>query len=69
MPQVSFEYIFGSEEYYEWVSSKFNDVFGSFLNGRNIALLPDGVTEVAINNVNFLHHSEYFCGNDMTWEA
>jgi hypothetical protein len=65
MPQVSFEYIFGSEEYYEWVNSKFNDVFAFFLNGQNIALLPDGVTEVAINNVNFLRNSEYYRGNDI----
>ena len=27
-------------------------VFGFFLNGQNIALLPDGITPVAINNVN-----------------
>jgi hypothetical protein len=52
---ISFEYVFTSEEYNEYVDSAFNDVFAFFVNGQNIALLPDGSTPVAINNVN--------CGN------
>lgn len=52
---VSFQYVFTSEEYNEFVNSEFNDVFGFFLNGVNIALIPDSVTPVSINNVN--------CGN------
>lgn len=52
--QVSFQYVFASEEYNEYVASQFNDVFAFFLNGVNIATLPGGVS-VAINNVN--------CGN------
>lgn len=52
IPIFSFEYVFSSEEYNEWVNSPFNDVFGWFLDGVNIALLPDGVTPVSINNVN-----------------
>ena len=49
---VSFQYVFTSEEYNEYVGSAFNDVFGFFLNGENIALIPDSVTAVSINNVN-----------------
>lgn len=52
--QISFQYVFTSEEYNEYVASAFNDVFGFFLNGVNIATLPGGAS-VAINNVN--------CGN------
>jgi hypothetical protein len=52
--QISFQYVFTSEEYNEYVNSQYNDVFGFFLNGVNIATLPGGVA-VAINNVN--------CGN------
>jgi hypothetical protein len=47
----SFQYVFGSEEYNEFVGSPFNDVFAVFLNGKNIALLPDNRT-VSINNIN-----------------
>ena len=50
--EVAFRYNFASEEYNEFVGSQFNDVFGFQLNGTNIALLPGGVTPVAINNVN-----------------
>jgi hypothetical protein len=52
--QISFQYVFTSEEYNEYVNSQYNDVFGFFLNGVNIATLPGGIS-VAINNVN--------CGN------
>lgn len=52
---LSFEYVFTSEEYNEYVNSEFNDVFAFFLNGENIALIPETTTPVAINNVN--------CGN------
>jgi len=52
---VSFQYVFASEEYNEWVGSEFNDVFGFFLNGNNVAVVPadcgnPGIP-VAINNV------------------
>lgn len=52
--QISFQYVFSSEEYNEFVNSQYNDVFAFFLNGVNIAALPGG-TSVAINNVH--------CGN------
>jgi hypothetical protein len=50
--QISFQYVFASDEYNEYVNSQYNDVFGFFVNGVNIALLSDNVTPVAINNVN-----------------
>ncbi|MBK7878306.1 MAG: choice-of-anchor L domain-containing protein [Planctomycetes bacterium] len=52
---ISFQYVFASEEFDEWVNSSYNDVFAFFLNGQNIALIPNTTTPVAINNVN--------CGN------
>ncbi len=54
---VKFRYIFGSEEYPEYVGSVYNDVFAFFIAGpgisglQNIAKLPNGQT-VTINNVN-----------------
>lgn len=52
---VSFQYVFASEEYDEWVDTTYNDVFAFFLNGENIALIPGTNEPVSINNVN--------CGN------
>ena len=53
---IKFNYVFGSEEYPEYVSTPYNDIFGFFISGpgipglQNIARLPDG-SAVAINNV------------------
>jgi hypothetical protein len=47
-----FSYVFASEEYNEFVNSSFNDVFGFFIDGVNIALIPGTTTPVSINNVN-----------------
>lgn len=58
--QISFQYVFASEEYNEFVNTQFNDVFGFFLNGTNIATLPGGMS-VAINNVH--------CGNPYSASA
>ncbi|MCA1763822.1 MAG: choice-of-anchor L domain-containing protein [Flavobacteriales bacterium] len=56
---LEFSYVFGSEEYNEYVCSSFNDVFAFFVSGgiyenENIALLPgtDPPVPVSINNVN-----------------
>ncbi|MEZ5083374.1 MAG: choice-of-anchor L domain-containing protein [Bacteroidales bacterium] len=60
---LKFKYVFGSEEYNEWVFSTFNDVFGYFVTGpnpfggsyddKNVAIVPGTAnTTVTINNVN-----------------
>ena len=67
VPQVSFKYLFGSEEYYEYVDSPYNDAFALLLNGVNIAKLPSSESEsdvVSINNVNYHLNRQYFHGND-----
>ncbi|MDD2420951.1 MAG: choice-of-anchor L domain-containing protein [Heliobacteriaceae bacterium] len=61
---VSFDYVFSSDEYNEFVDSEFNDVFGFFLNGKNIALIPNTDTPVAINNVNNNINSQYYRDNE-----
>lgn len=52
LQEISFQYVFASEEYNEYVNTAFNDVFAFFVDGTNVALLPDNVTPVSINNVN-----------------
>jgi hypothetical protein len=47
-----FQFAFGSEEYNEYTNSTYNDVFGFFVDGTNIALLPSTTTPISINNVN-----------------
>mmetsp|Transcript_20390 Transcript_20390/g.29495 ORF Transcript_20390/g.29495 Transcript_20390/m.29495 type:complete len:616 (+) Transcript_20390:98-1945(+) len=53
LDKISMEYVWASEEYPEFVDSAFNDVFGFFLNGKDIADIPGmpGVP-VAINTIN-----------------
>jgi hypothetical protein len=63
-PEISFQYIWGSEEYNEYVDSPYNDVFAFFLNNENIAKLSDG-TNVGINSVNHHNNSQLFISNDV----
>ncbi|MFT5777077.1 MAG: gliding motility-associated-like protein [Crocinitomicaceae bacterium] len=65
---VSFNYVFGSEEYPEYVNAGFNDVFAFFISGpgisgmQNIAKLPSGQT-VSIDNVNAGSNPGFFVNN------
>lgn len=65
---LSFNFVFASEEYQEYVGSKFNDVFGFFLTGPNadhvnLATLPGGNIPITINNVNHEKGTDYYVDN------
>jgi hypothetical protein len=70
---LEFQYVFGSEEYPEFVGSSFNDVFGFFITGdnpaggaysnENIAIIPGTSLPVAINNVNAVSNPTYYVDN------
>ena len=75
--ELTFEYVFGSEEYPEFVNEGFNDIFAFFLSGPgvtgdpnignqlNIATLPNGNnTPVQINSVNNITNWEYYRNNE-----
>ena len=59
---IKFRYVFGSEEYPEYVCADYNDVFAFFISGpnpfggsynnQNIALIPGTSTPITINSVN-----------------
>ncbi len=69
---LTFEYVFASEEYCEYVGSQFNDAFGFFISGpgisgpfsgaANIASIGPGVY-VAINNINHISNSGLYTNN------
>ncbi len=67
-----FNYVFASDEYNEYTNSSYNDVFGFFVDGVNIALIPGTSTPVSINNVNGGNpygsnssYPEYYNNNDL----
>jgi len=66
--QVSFNFVFASEEYLEFVD-QYNDVFGFFLSGpgisgaQNIALIPGTSTAISINTLNDQDYSNYYVDN------
>ena len=65
---VTFEFVFASEEYCEYVNSQFNDVFGFFISGpgitgtQNLAVIGPS-TPVSINTVNHLINSGLYVHN------
>lgn len=72
--QLEFNYIFGSEEYPEFVNGGVNDCFGFFLsgpglngpysnNGVNIALIPGTNTPITIDDVNAGSNAQYYVNN------
>ena len=66
---VKFEFVFGSEEYCEFVGSNYNDVFGFFISGpgitgtQNIGLIPGTGTAITINNINHSKNSTFYRNN------
>jgi Secretion system C-terminal sorting domain/Bacterial Ig domain len=60
---IGFTYIFGSDEYLEYVGTNYNDVFGLFIDGDNIAIIPGTGVAVSINNVNNVSYSQFYTDN------
>ncbi len=66
---LKINYVFGSEEYPEYVGKAFNDMFGFFISGpgitgvQNIAIVPGTNTATAINSINAGTNSQYFVNN------
>ncbi len=66
---IEFDYVFGSEEYPEFVNSGYNDAFAFFISGpgiagqQNIAKVPGTALPVTIDNVNAGSYAQYYVNN------
>ncbi len=65
---LSFNFTFGSEEYLEYVDSKYNDVFGFFIDGPgldhvNLAVLPQTGAPITVNNINHKRNKKFYHDN------
>lgn len=71
--ELSFNFVFASEEYTEFVNQGFNDVFAFVVSGpgiparANIAVLPGTTTPITINNINDVTNKEYYIDNNL-WD-
>lgn len=60
--KVYFTYVFGSEEYLEWVNL-YDDVFAFYVNGVNCATVGPGNSPVSIDTINSTVNSNYYRDN------
>ncbi|MCP4521891.1 MAG: hypothetical protein GY827_09430 [Cytophagales bacterium] len=70
---LSFRYVFGSEEYPEYINSFF-DVFGFYIEGefieglgtetRNLAVVPNTNQIVSVGSINQNNNSQYYISNN-----
>lgn len=69
---LSFNYVFGSDEYMEY--TQYNDVFGFFITGpgingsQNLATVPGSSTVVSVSSINANKNSIYYRSNEV-WNA
>ena len=75
--EIQFEYVFGSEEYLQFVDGGFNDIFAFLVSGdgivgipqlngkKNIAVIPETGDPIQINSVHNLENWEYYRPNDI----
>lgn len=60
---LNFNFIFGSEEYLEYVGSQYNDVFAFYVDGVNVALTPVTASPITINTINPSQNPSLYVNN------
>ncbi len=73
--ELSFQYVFGSEEYVDFVDGGFSDVFGFYITGEfkenqgietyNLATVPNSNEIVSIESINHKRNKEYYIDNEI----
>lgn len=74
--ELTFEYVFASEEYPEFANKQFNDIFAFLISGpgivgdpglgnqKNIAIIPGTINQpVEVNSINHVDHWPYYRNN------
>jgi outer membrane protein OmpA-like peptidoglycan-associated protein len=67
---LTFNFVFASEEYTEYVFSQFNDVFAFFISGpgingiKNLAVVPSNKSPITVNTVNHMVNSRNYIDNN-----
>lgn len=70
METVTFNFIFGSEEYTEYVNTQFNDVFAFWISGpgyhgaKNLAVVPKNNAPITVNTVNHIYNRTNYIDNN-----
>ena len=60
---LNVRYVFASEEYPEFVNSRFNDAMAVFIGGQNCARVPGTQEAVSINTINQFRNSALYVDN------
>jgi hypothetical protein len=56
-----FNFVFASEEYIDWIDTDFNDVFGFYVDGINVALVAG--QPITVNTINDVANSGSYINN------
>ena len=70
-----FNFVFASEEYIEYVNSRYNDVFAFFISGpgfesrTNLAVIPGTTKPITINTINHGKHADFYVDNNIFGRA
>jgi outer membrane protein OmpA-like peptidoglycan-associated protein len=70
METVIFNFVFGSEEYTEYVNSQFNDVFAFWISGpgykgvKNLAVVPQNNAPITVNTINHISNRYNYVDNN-----
>ncbi|MCG9912335.1 MAG: choice-of-anchor L domain-containing protein, partial [Flavobacteriales bacterium] len=66
-PNLTVDYIFGSDEYLEWVNLGYNDAFAFYISGPGIVgevnIATVGGLPVTIDNINTVQNNAFFVNN------